>query len=110
MGGLSSRVPWSAPNHLQRGASVRNQFFRGFPRSLENHSSEGQTVVRHFKPSRTIRLHVRKTVHKPISSANTDFNACASRVASSSTFHFHLTSGRMAVSLTQLNLLLSYNC
>src|SRR5260370_13201830 len=38
---------------------------------MENQSSDSQTVVRHFKSSRTIRLDVGKTVHQPLSSANT---------------------------------------
>src|SRR5712664_2546801 len=47
---------------------------------MQNHAREGQTVVRHFKPVRTIRLHIRKTMHKPFSPADIHFNACAPRI------------------------------
>src|SRR5258708_4927299 len=47
---------------------------------MQNNAREGQTVVRHFKPPRTIRLHIRKTMHKPFSPADIHFNACAPRI------------------------------
>src|SRR5260370_2869272 len=75
-----SLMPLLIPNHLQHCAGIRSQFFRSSPRSMENHPGGGQAVVRHFKPSRTIGLHVRKTMHKPLSSANIHFNSCASCV------------------------------
>src|SRR5260370_40602182 len=47
---------------------------------MENQSSESQTVIRHFKSSRAIRLDVGKTMHQPFSSANTHLHVRPSLV------------------------------